>query len=119
MTRGIRLLGFVALAMLAAFVVFASRSDTTHAGPPPFEPGGVVCFDNLDTAAPCDGDSSPGAASDIASKFCVGWGADCSVQPIVSDVKDSNFGAVTAMVPTSFVPPEAANAPVGSIAGYL
>src|SRR5262245_15276494 len=103
MTTGIRVLGFAALAMVAAFVVFLSATDT-HAAPPPFDPGGVICFDNQATGAQCDGDSAAGAASDVSSVFCVGWGGDCTAQPIIANVKDSNFGAVSAFVPTSFVP---------------
>jgi hypothetical protein len=89
MTRGIRLTGFVALALLAALVVFLSADDT-RAAPPPFDPGSVVCLDNMESAAACDGDMAPGAATDIRTKFCVAWNEDCSVRD--ATVNDSNFG---------------------------
>jgi hypothetical protein len=118
MTRGIRLLGLSALVMLAAAVVFMASTDT-RAAPPPFDPGGVICFENVDTPAACDGDTAAGAASDISGAFCVGWGPSCSTQPVVANVKDSNFGGVVAFVPPSFIPPSAAAAPIGAISGYL
>ncbi len=71
MTRGIRLTGLTALAMLAALVVFLSAEDTSAAAPP-FDPGGVVCLENYEVEGECDGDTAPGAAADLRSKFCVG-----------------------------------------------
>jgi hypothetical protein len=38
--------GLLALALLAALVVFLSADDT-RAAPPPFDPGGIVCMENL------------------------------------------------------------------------
>lgn len=117
MTRGIRLLGLSALVLLAAAVTFLASNDT-RAQAPPFNPGGMICFENLDTPAECDGDTAAGAATDISSRFCIGWGPSCTDQPNIANVKDSNFGGVVALVPTSFFPSSGA-APVGSIAGYL
>jgi hypothetical protein len=118
MTRGIRLLGLSALVLIAALVLFMSAQDT-KATPPPFNPGGQICFDNYDTAAECDGNTTAGASPDISSKFCVGWGDVCAVQPNIATIDESNFGAVATMLPTSFVPSSATNAPVGAIAGVL
>ena len=116
MTRGIRLTGFVALALLAALVIFLSADDT-RAAAPPFEPGGVVCFENMESPAECDGDSAPGAASDIRSKFCVGWNDDCSVRD--NPVVDSNFGGVVGFTPADWTLPTGDTVPIGAIAGRL
>ena len=118
MTRGIRLLGFSALLMIAALVLFMSASDT-RATPPPFNPGGQICFENIDTDAPCDGVNTPDAASDIGSVFCAGWGLVCADNPDIPKIDESNFGAVAALVPAAFIPSSAASAPVGAITGKL
>ncbi len=118
MTKGIRVLGFLALVLVAVAVTMFASKDS-RAAPPPFNPGGVVCFENLESAAQCDGNSDPGANPDIRSKFCVGWGADCAQSPLgnLSAIKESNFGAVVGFVPPEFVP--TSNIPIGSIAGQL
>jgi hypothetical protein len=116
MTRGIRLTGFLALALLAALVVFLS-SDDTRAAPPPFEPGGILCFENFESAGECDGDSQPGAAADLRSKFCVGWSSDCGTKN--SSVNDSNFGGIVAFTPTDWTLPQGDTIPIGAIAGRL
>ena len=116
MTRGIRLTGFLALALLAALVVFLSADDT-RAAPPPFEPGGMVCFENLESAGECDGDTAPGAAADLRSKFCVGWNDDCSIRD--ATVNDSNFGGIVGFTPAEWTVPTGAEIPTGAIAGRL
>ncbi len=85
--------------------------------PPPFAPGGVICFENLESGAECDGDTAPGAPADIRSKFCVGWNADCSVRD--SPVIDSNFGALVSFTPPEWNLPQGDTIPVGAIAGRL
>ncbi|HET9476277.1 MAG TPA: hypothetical protein VFP63_02185, partial [Dehalococcoidia bacterium] len=116
MTRGIRLTGFLALALLAALVVFLSADDT-RAAPPPFDPGGAVCFENFESVGECDGDTAAGAAADIRSKFCVGWNADCSVRD--NPVSDSNFGGVVGFTPSEWNLPNGDTIPIGAIAGRL
>jgi hypothetical protein len=116
MTRGIRLTGFLALALLAALVVFLS-SDDTRAAPPPFDPGGLVCVENLESGAECDGDTAPGAASDIRTKFCVGWNADCSARD--ANPTDSNFGGIVGFTPADWNFPKGDTIPTGAIAGQL
>jgi len=116
MTRGIRLTGLLALALLAALVVLLSVDDT-HAAPPPFEPGGTVCIENFESGAECDGDTSPGASSDIRSRFCVGWNDDCSVRD--NPVVDSNFGGIVAFTPNEWGLPKGDTIPIGAIAGRL
>src|SRR5206468_12418307 len=88
MTRGIRLMGFGALLFVAALVLFISVSDT-RATPPPFNPGDVLCIEKLESAANCDGDTTPGNFPDLHTRFCVGWGTKCDTQPNIADVKDS------------------------------
>jgi len=118
MTTGIRLLGFSALVMIAALVLFMSATDT-RATPPPFNPSGQICFENIDTTAECDGSSAPDAASDMFTVYCLGWGATCTESPNIPAIDESNLGAVAAMIPPAFVPASAASAPVGAIAGTL
>lgn len=113
MTRGFRLTAIAALALLAALTIFVSSQDTTAVAP--FEPGGFVCFEVTETPAECDGDSSPGAATDIHSRFCIGWNQDCSVKD--SPVTDSNFGLVVGFTPPEFTGPD--TIPIGSVIGRL
>jgi hypothetical protein len=116
MTRGIRLTGFLALGLLAALIVFLSADDAS-ATPPPFDPGGVVCLDNWESAAECDGDMSPGASADIASVFCVAWNADCSARD--ATVNSSNTGGLVGFLPTDYTVPKGDTIPVGALAGRL
>jgi len=109
-------------ALLAtALLVWLAATDGSPASatPPAFNPGGVICFEIIDTDASCDGSSAAGATSDIATVFCVGWGANCATVPNVSTIDQSNFGGVAAMIPPAFIPFSAASAPVGAIAGSL
>jgi len=116
MTRGIRLTGLVALALLAALLVFLSVDDT-RAAAPPFDPGGAICFENLESPGECDGDTSAGAATDIRSKFCVGYNSNCTQKD--SPVVDSNFGGVVGFTPAEWNLPKGDTIPVGAIAGKL
>ena len=112
MTGGIRLAALLAFAAVSALVAFSSARDTAFAAPT-FEPGGVICFEKYDAAdyhpdgnvrdaAECDGDPSPGAASDTRVKFCVGWNDDCSA--LDSPVTDSNFGGARSFIPARPLP---------------
>ncbi len=86
-------------------------------GPPPFDPGGVVCFEYLESTPECDGDTSPGTATDIFSKFCIGWNDDCSVKD--TTITDSNFGALVSFTPPEWNVPRGDTIPVGALAGRL
>lgn len=85
--------------------------------PPPFSPGGVICFENLESPPECDGDTAPGAPADLRSKHCVGWNADCSVKD--NPVSDSNFGALVSFTPPEWNLPRGDTIPVGALAGRL
>ena len=113
MTRGFRLAAITALALVAVLTIFVASQDSTAA--PNFQPGGFACFENQDTAAECDGDSSPGAITDIHGRFCIGWNQDCSVKD--SPVTDSNFGLVIGFGDPVFVGPD--TPPIGTIVGRL
>ncbi len=113
MTRGFRLTAIAALAIVAALALFVSSRDTVAV--PTFEPGGFACFEIAETAAECDGDSSPGAVTDIHGGFCIGWNQDCSVKDSV--VTDSNFGGVVGFGDPVFVGPD--TPPKGTIVGRL
>jgi hypothetical protein len=89
-------------------------------GPPVFDPAGTMCWDNFETTALCDGDSSPGAASDIMFMTCVGWGENCDDPgwPVAPEPLDSAFATTI-----NFIPPEfdlqGAQTPVGALSGYM
>jgi hypothetical protein len=82
---------------------------------PIFEPGGVVCFEDFASPAECDGDPSPGAATDIRTKFCIGQGADCSSLPGSS--REASLDGLVFFTPPPFelIP----GAPLGAIGGQL
>ena len=95
---------------------------------PTFGPGGILCFDNFDavdyhpdltvqSAGECDGDPSPNAASDLRTKFCLGWNDDCTF--IDSPVTDANFAAVTGFLPAPTVITPGNQYPVGALGGSL
>ena len=86
-------------------------------GVPPFDPGGVVCLETLETAARCDGDASPAAASDIRNTLCLGWNLDCTVRDV--PVLDSNFSGTVSFVSPGFAVPAGGDLPIGAIAGSL
>ena len=126
MTGGTRLVVLLAFTAVAAFVVYSSSRDATAI--PTFSPGGVICFEKYDAvdyhpdlttqgAGECDGDPSPGAASDTRVKFCVGYNDDCTV--IDAPVTDSNFGGVIGFIPAPAVIARSDSYPVGSVVGAL
>ena len=105
---------------LAIGVLTLTASDTsrTSAAAPVFQPGAVACFENLESFVECDGDTAPNATADIRTTFCLGWGTDCSAQPIVTNVHDSNFASLVSFVPAGFGLPAGGSLPVGAISGY-
>jgi hypothetical protein len=82
-----------------------------------FGPGGVVCFEVLETSTQCDGDTSPGSATDIHRKVCIGWNLDCSVRDLA--VVDRNFETAVTFVPLEVSLPQASDIPLGAIAGRI
>ena len=99
-----------------------------QAAPPSFSPGGVVCFEEyvavdyhpdltIQQGGECDGDPSPGAASDTRTKFCVGYNDDCTV--IDTPVTDSNFASATGFLPAPSVIKRSSEYPIGSLSGSL
>jgi len=106
--------------LIVALVAVAHRdSPAASAVAPPFDPGAVMCFENLETAATCDGNSAPGAVSDLRADFCVGWGPACTTPPNIASVDESLYSLAVLFVPAGFVPASAATTPVGALAGYL
>src|SRR5574341_1494214 len=117
MTGGIRLFALLAFAVVSALVVYASSHDAAAA--PTFSPSGVICFEKFDANdyhpdlaiknnSECDGDPSPGVASDTRAKFCVGqkYDAACANKnpPVATaTVTDSNFGYASAFIPAAAV----------------
>ncbi len=116
MSRGMRLLALTGISFMAALVMFLSTQDTS-ATAPPFEPGGIWCLELIDSPAECDGDPSPGAASDVRNRFCIGWDATCATKD--SPVVDSNFGPLVSFAPAAFNIPQGNTIPTGAIVGYL
>jgi hypothetical protein len=86
-------------------------------GPPVFDPGGSMCFENISTSDWCDGDSAPGGHPDLMYRMCVGWGQDCDSPPDY-EVRDSGFETVVNFLPSEFNP-GAGDTPVGAISGYV
>jgi hypothetical protein len=117
MTRGIRLFGLAALAFVAALVAFVSSQEGKAQQGPPFDPGGVLCFEVMESADLCDGDTAPGATTDIRSRFCIGWNDDCTQKD--DPVVDTNFGGIVAFTPNEWNVPRGDELPVGAIAGRL
>ena len=101
---------------LAALLVLLSGGSASAAAPP-FNPGGVMCFEALESGASCDGDTAPAAATDIALTFCTGWNDDCSVKD--STVTDSALAGMVTFTPSEFNVPKGDSLPVGAIAGRL
>lgn len=116
MPRGVRLTSFLALAVIAALAAFVSQRDSSTAQLT-FDPGAFICFEVTETSAACDGDPSPGAATDLHSSFCIGWNSDCSVKD--APVTDSNFGGVIGFTPPEYTVPSGNDIPIGTIVGRL
>ena len=116
MTRGIRFAAFPALLLVAAVVLLFAATDT-HAVPPPFDPGGVVCLDDYGTPAECDGNPAPGASSDIRTTFCIAYSPDCTT--LDNPIHDSNFGGIVAFTPSSVTVPPGGEVAIGGLAGQL
>jgi hypothetical protein len=116
MSRGVRLTSILALGFVAALAILVAQRDSSSAQPP-FAPGAFTCFEIIETSAACDGDSAPGAVTDIHSSFCIGWNDDCSTKD--SPVTDSNFGGVVGFTPEPFVIPGGNDLPLGTVVGRL
>jgi hypothetical protein len=119
--RSLLLLGLVAC---AGVIVGGDPSEAI----PTFAPGGALCFENFNAldyppdpgvrdAAECDGDPSPSAASDLRTKFCLGWNDDCTVPDAAAS--DSNFQAVTGFLPAPMFIRPGNEYPVGALSGAL
>jgi hypothetical protein len=77
-----------------------------------------MCWDNFESLDSCDGDSAPGAASDIMFQMCVGWEENCTSRPSVPETFDSNFATMVNFIPTAFNP-SGDDLPVGAISGLV
>ena len=120
MTGGIRLLALLAFAAVSALVAFSSARDTAFAAPP-YNPIAAFCFEQFESSAQCDGDSSPGASPDVRTFYCIGWAPSgdnpCATPPNNASYIESNSGGLVGFTPPTFelVP----GAPIGSIGGVL
>ncbi|HET9476517.1 MAG TPA: hypothetical protein VFP63_03420 [Dehalococcoidia bacterium] len=90
---------------------------TPEPGAPPFNPDGMFCLEVMESAAECDGDTSPGASADIRQRFCIGWSLNCVTTD--SAAEDSNFSALVSYLPTDFTVPSALDVPLGAISGTI
>ncbi len=104
-------------AMLGAIVLAILAIGQASATPPPFDPGGVMCFESLESSARCDGDTSPGAAADLRLTFCAGWNEDCSLRD--SPSTDANLAGMVMFTPPEWTVPKGDTVPVGAIAGRV
>ncbi|HET9476164.1 MAG TPA: thrombospondin type 3 repeat-containing protein [Dehalococcoidia bacterium] len=105
------------MAVLVAAILGILAIDPASGSPPPFSPGGVMCFETLETAVRCDGDTAPGAATDVRLTFCVGWNDDCTVRDIVAT--DSMAAGMVMFTPPDWTVPKGDTLPVGAIAGRV
>ncbi len=108
--------GFL-LAVLLTAVFGILAIGQASAAPPPFDPGGVMCFESLESSARCDGDTSPGAAADLRLTFCTGWNEDCSLRD--SPFTDANLAGMVMFTPPEWTVPKGDTVPVGAIAGRV
>jgi hypothetical protein len=118
----LRIAAFATSAILVALALVAVAhrdSPTTAATAPPFNPGATVCFEQSETVSQCDGASGVGAVADLRITFCLAWGPSCAVQPNIAVVQDSLYSLAVLFTPSGFVPPSAASAQVGALAGQL
>ena len=84
---------------------------------PPYEPGFVTCFERFESPARCDGDTSPGATSDVRLRFCLGWSDDCSGRD--TPVRDAYFQSQMAFIPLSWSVTPGDELPRGALLGRL
>src|SRR5438309_9807445 len=101
-----------AILVAATILISGSRAQASTS----FHPGGSICLDNMETAASCDGDTSPGAATDLYSTLCIGWNADCTAK---QNPTDSNFGRIVSFTPAQWTLPHSSDVPIGALAGRL
>ncbi|MCH7835583.1 MAG: hypothetical protein IH864_01805, partial [Chloroflexi bacterium] len=119
--------GITALIIISALLLFVAAQDAM-AGPPPFSPKGLACLENFADdpgglhgtlpASSCNGDSSPGAVTDIRAAFCVGKtlaGSLCEN----GGAKDSNFGGIVAFTPPDWFVASASDMPIGAVVARL
>jgi len=101
----LRWLGTVTLlAVLLAVVTLIGGADHSFAAT--FNPTGEACLDNETTPAKCDGDSTPGAISGIATSFNLPKG-------------DANFSAVISFTPPEWFVANGNDIPDGALVGKL
>ncbi|HSP54040.1 MAG TPA: hypothetical protein VLS25_00500 [Dehalococcoidia bacterium] len=112
----VRVPGLLFAVVLTAALGFLA-TGTSSATAPPFDPGGVMCFEAMESDARCDGDTSPGAASDIRLTFCVGWNEDCSIRD--SSAKSSLATSTVMFTPLDWTAPKGDTVPTGAIAGRI
>src|SRR5574341_2091812 len=80
-SRGLRFLTAAAMAVVLGVLAAGPASGAA----PQFDPGAVMCFEALESGARCDGDTTPGAATDISLTFCTSWNDDCTVRDSVPE----------------------------------
>jgi len=99
-------LSLIAFAFLALVIGLIGRSDSAHASS--FNPTASACFTTATNpdAATCDGNSAPGARSNILATYEVPLG-------------DANLAGVIAFTPSAFTVPAAADLPIGAIVARL
>jgi hypothetical protein len=90
----------------------------TPAGPPPFEPGGMTCLEDLESPERCDGDTSPGVSPDLRITTCVGWGPDCSDPPLGNLRPNLGLATLVHFVPSDFRFGSSVTN-IGTLTGYM
>lgn len=104
-TAGRRLAeGLIAGALILLVLLTLSSADTAHATT--FNPTASICLDDFATTAACDGDSTPGANSDLTTEFGI-------LAP------DSIFGGVVGFVSEALSPAAGPDIPDGAVVARL
>jgi len=104
-TAGRRLAeGLIAGALILLVLLTLSSADTAHATT--FNPTASICLDDFATTADCDGDSTPGANSDLTTEFGI-------LAP------DSIFGGVVGFVSEALSPAAGPDIPDGAVVARL
>src|SRR5574341_412687 len=112
-SRGLRFLTAAAMAVVLGVLAAGPASGAA----PQFDPGAVMCFESLESGARCDGDTTPGAATDISLTFCTSWNDDCTVRDSVPE--KASPGGMVAFTPPEWNVPKGDTIPIGAIAGRV
>ncbi|HSP54746.1 MAG TPA: thrombospondin type 3 repeat-containing protein, partial [Dehalococcoidia bacterium] len=85
--------------------------------PPPYNPNLMLCLEQFESPAECDGDTSPGATPDFRIRFCLDWNADCSARAAPAD--GAFYQSFTAFIPPAFTVTPGSALPIGALLSHV